>query len=154
MKLILIPLFLLIIIAFSVQFISANDIQTTYSGETGNYGDNEQLINLGIISLPFEVVAGVGFITFFTIIAGIGALSGLNIEVFGSTVKISEQSQKIIFNGLFYGGLWGIFSVLAVTSLTFAGSMIGLFSVPYGSIFYLILSLVFVIGIVKQINQT
>lgn len=92
--------------------------------------------------------------TFFTIIATIGALSGLNIQVFGSTVKIDSHAQSIIFNGLFYGGLWGIFSVLTIVSITLGSTSIGLFAIPYGSIFYLILSLIFIIGIVKEINGT
>lgn len=149
MKLILGPLFILIIIALCVQFISLGSFQNALTSDPSIDATNDQLTGLTSYSMNVSLIAG--FVTLFLGIIVIGILSGLNISVLGSTVQISERSQKLLFNGLLYGGLWGLFSVLATIGVT--GTVFGIFSIPlFGAIFYGILSLLYIIGISQQID--
>lgn len=146
------PLTLLIIIAISVQMINfQTPLSGTYTSDTSGNPNNEQASALGnIFSVSLVLVATTGFLTLFVGMIVLGVLMGLNISVFGSTVQISARAQKILFNGLFYGGLWGLFSVLATVGV----NGIGLFSLPMiGIIFYLIISLFYVLGINSEINK-
>lgn len=150
MKLILIPLFILILTSISVQMFNFQSPDFTGEGNTNLPSQSSQLTDLGISNTSFTVTVMGGFIILFTTIAGVGIISGLNISVFGSTVQISQRAQNILYNALFYGGLWGIFSVLASTGI----SGLGIFSVPiFGALFYLILSLIYVLGINQQIEK-
>jgi len=153
MKLILIPLIILILIAVSVQMINAQPIQTTYSGTTSqDTNGNDQISELGGSTASFNLTVMGGFLALFTAIAVVGILSGLNISVLGSTVQISQRSQSLMFNSLFFGGIWGIFSVLATTGI----NGVGMFAFPYsmGVLFYLIMTLIYVMGINQQINKS
>lgn len=159
-KYILTPLLLIMIIAFSVQFFNMTDITVnpydgTYGSGTGingtdEYDGGDQIDFLGLGSVDFTTALMTGLIALFIVIIVIGIVSGLNISVLGSTVQISERSQKLLFVGLLYGGLWGMFSVLA----TIGVSGIGLFSIPlyFGVIFYFILTMIFIIGLAKEID--
>jgi hypothetical protein len=152
MKLILIPLIILIVVAISVQMINLQPLSTEYNGKIEqNTNGNTQINDLSGNSATFQVSLMGGFIALFTAIAVVGVLSGLNISVFGSTVQISERSQKLLFNSLFFGGIWGIFSVLATVGL----NGLGIFSIPiFGGVFYLILTLFYIFGINQQVNGT
>lgn len=152
MKLILIPLFFIILIAISVQMINFQDLDYSTTSGNSNLGiDKEQINDLGVNNATFNLTLMGGFITLFTVIIAIGVLSGLNISVFGSTVQISERSQKLLYNSTFYGGIWGIFSVLATTGI----NGLGLFSIPvFGAFFYIILTLIYVLGINQQIDSS
>ena len=150
MKLIIAPLILLIIVALSVQFVSLGGFTSSYDGTSTIDSTNQQLIDLGVIEVSFNLVLITGFLTLFVSIAIIGILSGLNISVLGSTVQIHGRSQSILYNTLFYGGLWGIFSTLATVGLS---SGIGLFDIPvFGIVLYAIMTLFYVLGINGQIQ--
>lgn len=151
MKLLIVPLLLLIIIAVSVQFVNFSYMDMTTTNSISSLDVNStQLTDLGVTSSTFSITLMAGFLALFISISVIGILSGLNISVLGSTVQISERSQNILYHSLFYGGLWGIFSTLATIGI----SGIGLFNVPYGTIFYMLMTLFYVLGINSQIQQT
>jgi hypothetical protein len=147
LKLVLIPLFILILIAVTVQFFNFAPI---FSG--GNYAYNSGVTSgTGQVGIVFTVGLSVGFLSLFGSAVIIGILSGLDISIFGSTVQISERSQKLIYHILFYGGLWGIFSVLSTIGI----NGLSLFAIPlWGILFYLILTLVYVLGVNQQIEST
>lgn len=150
MKLIIFPLSILILLALSVQMF--NLVPMNYTNTYGTlYGStNEQLISLGVIDTTFNITLMGGFLSLFATVAGIGIATGLNISVFGSTVRISQRSQNIIYNSMFYGGLWGMFSVLATVGI----NGLGLFSIEiFGALFYLVLTLFYVLGINQQIQH-
>lgn len=151
MKLILIPLLFLVLIAFSVQMINFVPVSTTYQGTSNNpdTSNSTQINDLGIVNTTFNITIMTGFLALFTAIIAVGVLTGLNISVFGSTVQLSLRSQKLVFVSMFYGGLWGLFSTLATVGL----NGVGLFSIPtWGILFYLILTLFYIIGIDKLIE--
>lgn len=150
MKLIIIPLLILILVATTVQLTNFAPIFEETSGEISTGVDNQQISDLGATETAFTITLAVGFISLFVAIAVIGILSGLNISVLGSTVGISERSQKLVYNVCFYGGLWGIFSVMATVGL----NGFSLFSLPiWGLFFYIILSLFYVLGVNQQIES-
>lgn len=157
MKLILIPLFFLILLAVTVQMVNFNTID--YSTSSGNSDINTvqgstnqqlQLNSLNSSNVSFNLTLMTGFLALFAVCIGAGILSGLNISIFGSTVQISERAQNLLYNSLFYGGLWGIFSVLATVGI----NGFGLFAFPvWGALFYLILTLLYVLGVNNQIQH-
>lgn len=151
MKLILIPLFIIILIAISVQMMNFQTPDySKASGTINNPSQAEQITTLGVTSTAFTLTLIGGFLVLFGAVAVIGILAGLNISVFGSTVKIDSRPQNIIYNSMFYGGLWGIFSVLATIGI----NGLGLFSLPiFGYLFYAILTLIYVLGINQQIQS-
>ncbi len=158
MKLIFIPLLFIIILAISVQSINFvpygyENIEDSFDNpakfSNGTYG--QEIQQLEMMQANFNLTLELGFITFFIAIIAVGIIAGLNVSVLGSTVQISERSQKLVYNSMFYGGLWGIFSVLATIGIR----GYGLFSIPvYGVLFYLILTLVYVLGVNQQIEGT
>lgn len=155
-KYIIVPLLIIVSLAVIIQFMNFQDLTTAnyndqYQTNTGvNVGSSEQLDVLGLNNQTMTVTLLAGFIALFAGICATGIIAGLNISVFGSTVQISERSQKIIFNILLYGGLWGIFSSLAMLGM----NGIGLNSIPiFGILFYGLLSLFYILGISKEINS-
>lgn len=151
MKLIIFPLFFIILIAISVQLINFSPLYSGGISNTGLESGENSLQLIGISDMIFDISLGIGFLGLMISSALIGILSGLQIEVIGSTLQLSEQAQKILQIGLFYVGLWGIFSLLASTGLL----GIGIFSIPvFGILFYLILTLLYVLGIQQQISNS
>jgi hypothetical protein len=161
-KLILIPLLCIIAIAFFVQFYALGTVNDSMNGnigynETGINGYNGtngqgQLDLSGLSDSALTLSLTVGFLALFIGMLVTGILIGLDVEVLGSTIKLSERSQKLAFNGLFYGGLWGLFSVLATVGVN--GYNIGLFSVPIGGIIiYAIMTLFYILGINEEMNK-
>lgn len=151
MKYILIPLFFIMLIAVTVQMV--NFMEPNFSGEYSTNIDvsNQQLTDAGVTSIVFNVTLLGGFLALFTSVVAVGILAGLNISIFGSTVQISSRSQNIIYNSMFYGGLWGIFSVLSTIGI----NGFGLFSLPIlGYIFYGVLTLIYILGINEQIQTS
>jgi len=151
-KLIYIPLLFLISIACCVQLIN---LQTPFQGEYNsdvNLDPDEQTTTKigAMMSTSITVVATAGFVTMFISMIVLGVLISVDWSLLGSTIKMGERGQKLIFNGLFYGGLWGLFSVLATIGI----NGVGLFSLPLLGIFtYLIMSLFYILGINAQINS-
>jgi len=147
MKLILIPLIVLITIALSVQMINLQNPQTTFIGQTGI---DTGLTTFGLNSVTLSVTLISGFVGLFAGLVVLGVLIGADVEILGSTIKLSERSQKIAFNSLFYGGIWGLFSVLAIVGV----NGLSLFSIPiFGAVMYMLLSLVYAVGINGEINK-
>lgn len=161
-KLVLIPLISLIVIALFVQFYALGGVSDSFT-TTNGYGNgtndlqgyngtNGQLDLSGISTNTVTLVLSTGFIALFLGMAIIGILAGLDIEVLGSTIKLSERSQKLMYNGLLYGGLWGLFSVLATTGVNGNGE--GLFSIQIGGIIiYAFMTLFYVLGVNQEINN-
>lgn len=66
----------------------------------------------------------------------------IGIKVLGS--GLSDTSVKIIWNGLVYYGLWGIFSVFGVDALT---------SIPiFGLFTWFLLTFIYTLGIFQNMN--
>lgn len=150
-KLILIPLILLIVIAITVQLVNLTPISGDRTGgtEIGTVPDSDVKLPFGL-NQTFTIVATVGFISLFALITILGVLAGTKVEVLGSTIQLSDYSQKVIYNALTYLGIWGIFSVLSTVGL---GGIGGIFSIPILGLFgYVFLTLLYVTGIVQEIN--
>ena len=74
------------------------------------------------------------------LVGAIGALAGVTILGSG----LSTISQTIIYKSIFYFGLWGIFSALSIALLL---------SIPFiGSVFWLALTVFYVVGVQEQIG--
>lgn len=124
---------------------------STSINPNGSSNQNQQLNDTNAKTASFNISLMAGFLAFFTAIIAVGILSGLNISIFGSTVQLSQRAQNLLYNSLFYGGLWGIFSVLATIGI----NGLGLFSIPaFGAFFYLILTLIYILGINQQIQRS
>jgi hypothetical protein len=142
MKLIIIPLFILILLSIGIQMYN---LQMPKVDSEGKY----ILAGQESLSFVFSVTLLTGFIGFFVVVAIVGVFLGLDISIFGSTAKLDQRSQNIAYNALFYGGLWGIFSVLATIGI----NGLGLFTdMIWGTLIYTILTLVYVLGINQQIQ--
>lgn len=151
MKLILIPLIFLILLGVSIQFFNFQTIG--YTGESGTvdmpYSSGTQIDQLNLQQVTYQVTVMGGLIILFMTVIGVGILSGLNISLFGSTIQISQRSQNLLFNALVFGGIWGIFSTLAIVGV----NNLSIFSVPvFGALLYFMLTLIYVLGVVKQIQ--
>lgn len=144
MKLIIIPLFFLIMISICVQMANFTPISSTYS-------TNISVVENSPLNFAYTVTILGGFLGFFIGIVVIGVLIGIDVSIFGSTFSLSPRSQNIAYNALFYGGLWGIFSVTATVGI----NGLGLFSIPleYSGFMYIILTLIYVLGINQQIQS-
>lgn len=150
MRLIIIPLFILILVSVSVQMINFMPLFSGGEYSIGMENYDQSLATIGLTDLLFDITIIAGFIGLMVGSALVGIIAGLEIEVLGSTIQISEQSQKILQTSMFYLGLWGVFSVLATTGIL----GLGLFSIPiFGILFYIILTLLYVLGIQQQINK-
>lgn len=88
----------------------------------------------------FGTNTALGFIAIVSVIMALGAVIGLKIFGFG----IGETSTKVILLGSALIGIWSLFSFMAYDLIL---------SIPmFGWIFYMILTLMYLMGIVVQIG--
>ena len=152
-KFIFIPLILLICVAVTVQLVNLTPLtgDRTSNVDLGTLPDEDVELPFGLgLQQTFTIIATVGFITLFASITILGILAGTRITILTNTLQLSEYSQKVIYNALTWLGIWGIFSTLATIGM---GGIGGIFSIPIFGIFgYLFLTLLYVMGILKEIN--
>jgi hypothetical protein len=161
LRFIIIPLLIIICIAIFVQVYSFTTINEDYETTLNLEGTNalEFLFGINIASTLFTITLSTGFLVVFIIVIIIGIFSGLQVQVLGSTLQLSERSQNLIFNILLFGGLWGLFSILASIGLNISGEQVGILSITIfglnvGALGWFILTLIYCLGIVQQIQQT
>jgi len=140
-KIMLFPLFFLVLLTFFVSINSA----THYIGETPDYseiGGEQMYINetpSSVVELssagPIEVniwgLAG-AILTLFAAIS-IGIISGLNVFSTG----LSVESQKLLFQGTLFLGLWGTLSIAIVELIS---------SSQWITLFWIMLTIMFAVG--------
>lgn len=127
MNLILIALGMILMITFFNVMLGATLTDTSYIAG-GGYG-----VNVGIDSIT-------GALAIIVALVGLAVLVG--VQVFGS--GISEQSVKTIIVITGYATLWGFFSFLSLNLII---------SIEvFGWIIYLILTIIYVIGVMGKIS--
>ena len=99
------------------------------------------LYNISNVSAMFYIDEFAGMLVILIAIMIIAVIIGINIFGFG----LSDQSVKILTIGLTYYGIWSIFSVLSY-SLIVSIEVIG-------SLIYIILTIVFTIGLIQKFTN-
>jgi len=139
-KLLMFPfaiLFLLTLFALiytGVSFSSSTeDISANFNGSYKIAATHQSYSGFSMNSLILILLAGLAVAT----------IAGFNL--FGS--GLSTTAQKIIFNSVIFGGIWAILSVIT-------GQL--MFNDPVGIIFYfwMILTILYIIGITVQIDNS
>lgn len=119
----------------------------TWTNATGSYvcyqvtGEQATQANWGF---NFSLGTSLGFIA---LVVGIIVFAGIiGTKVLGSTAGGgNDTSSAMILKGTFFLGLWGILSALAITLITAVDVL--------GPIFYIILTLLYCVGIVGQVGN-
>lgn len=144
MRLIVMPLAMLLVIAFISQAVAISNFQNPFVNETITLGNQTGTVNGTELEIEgFTVDAGfdleMGVIAFVIAMIGVGAVAG--ISVLGS--GLNEASTRIIYKSLAYFGLWAIISAFALTSIT---------SIQYfGWILYFTLTFIYGLGIFEGV---
>lgn len=129
----------------SVGTIHLND--GSYSGTQNNNGSSSDF-SVGTSYGDFSTTLISGIIAIIIALMAVGAIAG--IRVLGS--GISDTSVKIIYNSVLFYAIWGILSVFTLNGL----DADGLLSIPFGVGIWIwfIMTLLYSLGIVQQINST
>jgi hypothetical protein len=108
----LFPATIMILMSFFVMLYGEG---ATYTGEYQDLGTNSTMVNgintiLGFVGVPELSIWSQGMfgggLIIMLIAVGAGILTGLDISLFGSGIKLSETGQKLLFQFLFFGGMW------------------------------------------------
>lgn len=151
-KLMSIPLFFMFILCIiSVAYGIVPDESSTLEIDTNENPPARHIWNLwGLIDtsaesdesrFQFSLWIGAGAIGI--LVAAIAIASASGITVLGS--GLTEYSQRSLFNGIVYLGLWGVLSLASFTMIVFDESGIGW-------IIWTVLTLMYLLGYVQEQN--
>jgi len=147
-NLIVYPLLLLVVIGSFYQLVTLTSIdfsqdqtqtETLQQNQTLDGTESELEIEGGSLNIDFTMSVGL-----IVIIISAIALGLIGINVLGS--GLSDNSVKIIWNGIIYYGLWGIFSALGFNVFT-------LIPVGFGLLIWFILTMVYSLGVFHQMGS-
>lgn len=149
MKYLVIPLAVIVSLFLFGLFFSgetlSKDMNNDYISESvnGTFTQNGEEISLSTEENEYNVAMNEtqGILAIILTVSVIASLIGIN--VLGS--GLSETTVKILYNTIFFYGIWGIFSVYALESLNI---------LPIGSgwIIYAVLTGFYSLGINKRLN--
>lgn len=123
-----------------LSIISGNDFTTYIVNESYTSVVNGTTTDYTIINEGFTLDAYAGAIGWLVVIVSIGVACG--ILVLGS--GLSETSQHLLWNAIFYGAVWGIVSILPAPMI---------FSIEiFGGIIYITLTLIYVVAVLMTIG--
>jgi len=140
------PLILLVILGAFSQLVYLESVNlssnSTISEElvqnqtlTGT--ESELEVYGGSFTIDFEMTIGLIVIIVSALFLGL-----IGIKVLGS--GLSEHSVKIIWNGLIYYGLWGVFSAFAINAF---------FAIPiFGAFFWFVLTFIYTLGLLSKMG--
>jgi len=125
----------------TITSIGNNTYQVTNSTGSFIVNGTESTLEYEGSNLIFGISLTEGIMASLVAIMAFGGAIGIKVLDSG----ISEFSQKIIFNGSFYGGLWAIFSILSYGLIS---------AIPvFGWFLWFIISLIHLLGIIQVINR-
>lgn len=146
-KLLIFPLaFMLLLTIFSMVYAGAvyspdstPDYSTIDGIEINGSPTSVEIPEAG--SYTFDIWDTTGFLLILTAAIAIGILAGINFLGSG----LSETSQKMLFDSVLFGGVWGCLSIVSSDFM---------FSIAYTALLWLCLTLIYIIGVGMHMTQS
>lgn len=125
-----------------LSIVSGNSFTSYVVNESYSSNVNGTTTDYTISNEGFGLDAYAGAIGWLVVIVAIGVACG--IMILGS--GLSETSQSLLWNAIFYGAIWGIVSILPAPMI---------FSVEvFGGLIYITLTIIYVVGVIMTIGGT